>query len=124
MLSVRAPSPRLRPLGCSRCTDQAAALLAAVQPGRSAGVEGASALVQALTAGPVVTARTAEEILVGVPAVAGSSLAVGVAILYSRGHRGQAEDRTCTHAALPKGFCCVNRLVNRPFAPDSGKTLE
>lgn len=81
---------QLRLLGWSSCTDQAAALLAAVQPGRSAGVEGASALVQALTAGPVVAARTAEEILVWVPAVAGSSPAVGVAVLHSRGHRGHA----------------------------------
>lgn len=41
-------------------TDHAAALLAAVQPGCSAAVECASALVQTLTAGPVVTAGTAE----------------------------------------------------------------
>lgn len=68
------------------CTDQAAALLAAVQPGRSAGVEGASALVQALTAGPVVAARTAEEVLVWVPAIAASPSAVCVAVLHSRGH--------------------------------------
>lgn len=42
------------------CTDHAAALLAAIQPGCSAAVECASALVQTLTAGPVVTAGTAE----------------------------------------------------------------
>lgn len=75
------------------CTDQAAALLAAVQPGRSAGVEGASALVQALTAGPVVAARTAEEVLVWVLAIAASPPAVRVAVLHSRGHRGQAGNR-------------------------------
>lgn len=69
------------------CTDQAAALLAAVQPGRSAGVEGAPALVQALTAGSVVAAGAAEEILVWVPTVAGSSPAVRVAVLHSRGQR-------------------------------------
>lgn len=88
---VGAPAAPCCLLGWSGCTDQAAALLAAVQPGRSAGVEGASALVQALAAGPVVAARTAEEILVWVPAVAGSSPAVGVAVLHSRGHRGQVE---------------------------------
>lgn len=80
------------------CTDQAAALLAAVQPGGSAGVEGASALVQALTAGSVVAAGAAEEILVWVPAIAGSPPAVRVAVLHSRGHRGHR---------------CVNRVVHR-----------
>lgn len=73
------------------CTDQAAALLAAVQPGRSAGVEGASALVQALTAGSVVAAGAAEEILVWVATVAGSPPAVRVAVLHSRGQRSLSQ---------------------------------
>lgn len=84
------PNPADGCQGRRRGTDQAAALLAAVEPGGPAGVEGPSALVQALAAGPVVTAGTAEEVLVRVPAVAGSSPAVGVAVLHSRGHRGQA----------------------------------
>lgn len=72
-------------------TDHAAALLAAVQPGRSAAVECASALVQTLTAGPVVTAGTAEQILVWVSAVTGSPPAVRLPILHNGGHRGQTD---------------------------------
>lgn len=68
------------------CTDHAAALLAAVQPGRSAAVERASALVQTLAAGPVVAAGTAEQILVGVSAVTGSPPAVRLPVLHIRGN--------------------------------------
>lgn len=74
-------------------TDHAAALLAAVQPGRSAAVERASALVQTLAAGPVVTAGTAEQVFVWVCAVTGSPPAVRLPVLHDRGHRGQEADR-------------------------------
>ena len=63
------------------CTDHAAALLAAIQPGRSAAVQRAAALVQTLTAGPVVAAGTAEQILIRVAAVAGSPSAVRLPVL-------------------------------------------
>lgn len=74
------------------CTDHAAALLAAVQPGCSTAVECASALVQTLTAGPVVTGGTAEQILVWVFAVTGSPPAVRLPILNS-GDSGQGANR-------------------------------
>ncbi|KAG7242664.1 hypothetical protein INR49_020037, partial [Caranx melampygus] len=64
--------------------DHAAALLAAVQPGRSAAVECASTLVQTLAAGPVVTAGTTEQILVWVAAVTGSPPAVRLSVLHRR----------------------------------------
>lgn len=76
------------------CTDHAAALLAAVQPGCSAAVERASALVQTLAAGPVVTAGTAEQILVRVSAVTGSPPAVRLPVLHNRGHSGQGGKRS------------------------------
>lgn len=66
------------------CTDHAAALLAAVQPGCSAPVQRTSALVQALTARPVVTTGTAEQIFIWVSAVAGSPPAVRLSILHNR----------------------------------------
>lgn len=66
------------------CTDHAAALLAAVQPGCSAPVQCASTLVHALTARPVVTAGTAEQIFVWVSAVTGSPPAVRLSILHNR----------------------------------------
>lgn len=65
-------------------TDHAAALLAAVQPGRSAAIECASTLVQALAVGPVVAARTAEQILVWISAVTGSPPAVRLRLLHNR----------------------------------------
>lgn len=72
-------------------TNHAAALLAAVNPGRSAEVQCASALIHALTAGPVVTAGTAEQVLVGVSAVAGSPPAVRLPVLL-RDHGGQGHN--------------------------------
>lgn len=66
------------------CTDHAAALLAAVQPGCSAPVQRASALVQTLTARLVVTAGTAEQIFIWVAAVTGSPPAVRLSILHNR----------------------------------------
>lgn len=71
------------------CAYHAAALLAAVQPGGPAAVQGASALVQALAAGPAVTAGTAEQILVRVGAVAGSPPAVRLPVLQGKGRRCQ-----------------------------------
>lgn len=59
----------------------AAALLAAIQPGCSAAVECASTLVQTLAAGSVVTAGTAEQILIWVSAVTGSPPAVCLPVL-------------------------------------------
>lgn len=76
-------------------THHAAALLAAVQPGCSAAIERASALVQTLAAGPVVTAGTAEQILVWVCAVTGSPPAVCLPVLQDRGHRGQEAYQGC-----------------------------
>lgn len=65
-------------------THHAAALLAAVQPGRPAAIERASALVQTLAAGPVVTGGAAEQILVWVSAVTGSPPAVRLPVLHDR----------------------------------------
>ena len=68
-------------------THHAAALLAAVEPGRSAAVERAPALVQALAAGPVVAAGAAQQVLVRVSAVTGSPPAVGLAVLHKSGRK-------------------------------------
>lgn len=73
--------------------DHATAMLATIQPRGSAAVQRAPALVQTLAAGPVVTAGTAEQILLWVCAFARSPPAVCVAILYSRGHIGQVADK-------------------------------
>lgn len=89
------------------CTNHAAALLAAIHPGCSTVVECASALVQTLTAGPVVTAGTAEQIIFWVFTVTGSPPAVCLPILNS-GNSGQGTNRltagqvrTCS-----KHTCC------------------
>lgn len=68
-------------------------MLATIQPRSSAAVERAPALVQTLTAGPVVTAGTAEQILLWVSAFTRSPPAVCVAVLYGRGHVGQVADK-------------------------------
>lgn len=73
------------------CTNHATALLAAVQPGCSTWVEFASALVQTLTAGPVVTAGTAEQIFVWVSTVTGPPPAVRLPVLYNISHSGQTD---------------------------------
>lgn len=66
------------------CTNHAAALLAAVHPRGPAAVERSSALVQTMAAGPVVTTRAAEQILLRVCTVTGSPPAVSLPILQHR----------------------------------------
>lgn len=75
-------------------TDHAAALLAAIQPGRSAAIECASTLVQTLAVGPVVAAGTAEQILVWVSAVTGSPPTVRLRVLHNRGSQ-RSEGKQC-----------------------------
>lgn len=72
----------------------AAALLAAVQPGRSTAVKRASTLVQTLAAGPVVTSRTAEQILIRVSTVTWSPPAVRLSVLAGA-------DSTAVEAGFP-----------------------
>jgi len=79
------------------CTHHAAALLAAVQPGRPAAVQRAAALVQTLAAGPAVAAGAAGQVHVRVCAVAGSPPAVRLPVLQgANGRKNLSSEKSST----------------------------
>lgn len=79
-------------------THQAATLLATVQPRCSTAVQRSSALVQTLTARPVVTTTTAKQVLIWVCTVTESPPAKGLSILCNKGYSGNIHINTVLNA--------------------------